>query len=54
LAEEQAKQELARFSKFFAKTYRGETRTKPDTAITAADIADILKTPEPGTIAKYW
>jgi acetyl esterase/lipase len=35
-----AKQALAGFSKAFAKSYRGDVRTKPDTAITAADSAD--------------
>jgi acetyl esterase/lipase len=35
-----AKQALAGFSKAFAKSYRGEVRTKPDTAITAADTAE--------------
>lgn len=40
LGEAYAKQALAGFSKAFAKSYRGEVRTKADTAITAADIAD--------------
>jgi predicted esterase len=35
-----ATQELARFSQMFAKEYRGDARTKADTAITEEDIAN--------------
>lgn len=34
------KQELDRFAKMFARDFCGEARTKDDTAVTAADIAD--------------
>jgi hypothetical protein len=38
-ADEYARRELDRFSRNFAKYFRGEVRVKDDTAVTAADIA---------------
>jgi pimeloyl-ACP methyl ester carboxylesterase len=40
VAGQYATQELARFSVMFAKEYRGDARTKADTAVTDADIAN--------------
>ena len=40
IADEYAKQELARFTREFGKTYRGDVRTREDTAVTPAELAD--------------
>jgi hypothetical protein len=40
VADEQGKRELDRFAKMFARDFCGEARTKDDTAVTAADIAN--------------
>jgi len=40
IAAQHGTQELARFSQMFGKEYRGDARTKTDTAITADDIAN--------------
>ena len=40
IAAQQATQELARFTQMFGKEYRGDARTKADTAITEDDVAN--------------
>jgi dienelactone hydrolase len=40
IADEHGKQELARFSRVFAKSYRGDVRTRKDLDVSPADIAD--------------
>jgi hypothetical protein len=40
IADEYGQQELARFSRVFGKSYRGDVRTRKDTDVALADLAD--------------